>query len=143
MTKDRPYLGTGWAFPPHFVKGHESGAVLVSAEEDIHQSLRILFSTIPGERIFRFDYGCDIRKWVFSKMNVSERTLIKDIIEQAIIAGEPRITLENTEIDIKDAYEGILWIQVSYIVKSTNSRSNMVYPFYFNEGTDLENIPER
>lgn len=141
--EDRPYLGTGWAFPPHFMKGHQKGAVLVSAEEDIRQSLWILLSTLPGERIFRFDYGCDIRQWVFSKMNVSEKTLITDVIEQAILIGEPRVILDAVEVEIKDANEGILEIQLYYIVKETNSRSNMVYPFYFNEGTQLPDIPDR
>lgn len=141
--EDRPYLGTGWAFPPHFIKSHHKGAVLVSAEEDIRESLWILLSTLPGERIFRFDYGCDIRQWVFSKMNISEKTLITDVIEQAILIGEPRVILESVNVEIKDVYEGILEIQLYYIVKETNSRSNMVYPFYFNEGTQLENIPDR
>lgn len=141
--EDRPYLGTGWAFPPHFMKAHQKGAVLVSAEEDIRQSLWILLSTLPGERIFRFDYGCDIRQWVFSKMNLSEKTLITDVIEQAIISGEPRVLLESVDVQIKDFNEGILEIQLYYIVKETNSRSNMVYPFYFKEGTDLHAIPDR
>jgi uncharacterized protein len=141
--KDKSYLGTGWAFPPHFIKGDTKGAVLVSGEEDIQQSLRILLSTIPGERIFRFDYGCAIHKWVFSKMNLSEKTLIADIIEKAIVAGEPRITLETVDINIKDAVNGRLEIQLYYLVKATNSRSNMVYPFYFREGTDLQGINPR
>ncbi|MHA3787028.1 GPW/gp25 family protein [Flavobacterium hauense] len=141
--EDRLYLGTGWSFPPHFMNGSHKGAVLVSGEQDIRESLRILLSTLPGERIFRFDYGCDIRQWVFSKMNLSEKTLITDVIEQAILIGEPRVILESVDVHIKDANEGILEIQLYYIVKETNSRSNMVYPFYFKEGTDLHGIPDR
>lgn len=140
---DRPYLGTGWSFPPHFMTGNHRGAILVSGEEDIRESLWILLSTLPGERIFRFNYGCDIRQWVFSKMNLSEKTLITDVIEQAILIGEPRVILESVDVHVKDVYEGILEIQIYYIVKETNSRSNMVYPFYFKEGTDLQSIPDR
>ena len=39
------FLGTGWSFPPRFVG---SGAVMVSAEADIHESLVILFGTAAG-----------------------------------------------------------------------------------------------
>ncbi|MNU51651.1 Lysozyme [compost metagenome] len=131
---DKTYLGTGWGFPVRF---NQRGVHLVSDEEDIWESLRILFSTIPGERVFRYNYGCPIDKWVFSKIDLSERTLIVDIIEQAIREGEPRIITDLVEVEIRDAMEGILWIKIDFTIRQTNSRSSMVYPFYFLEGTQL------
>jgi uncharacterized protein len=131
---DKTYLGTGWGFPVRF---NQRGVHLVSDEEDIWESLRILFSTIPGERVFRYNYGCPIDKWVFSKIDLSERTMIIDIIEQAIREGEPRITTDSVEVEIRDAMEGILWIKIEFTIRQTNSRSSMVYPFYFLEGTQL------
>ena len=132
--EDKTYLGTGWGFPVRF---NQRGVHLVSDEEDIWESLRILFSTIPGERVFRYNYGCPIDKWVFSKIDLSERTMIIDIIEQAIREGEPRITTDSVEVEIRDAMEGILWIKVEFTIRQTNSRSSMFYPFYFLEGTQL------
>ncbi|MNJ84270.1 Lysozyme [compost metagenome] len=131
---DKTYLGTGWGFPVRF---NQRGVHLVSDEEDIWESLRILFSTIPGERVFRYNYGCPIDKWVFSKIDLSERTMIIDIIEQAIREGEPRIITDVVEVEIRDAMEGILWIKIDFTIRQTNSRSSMVYPFYFLEGTQL------
>lgn len=131
---DKTYLGTGWAFPVRF---NQLGVHLVSDEEDIWESLRILFSTIPGERVFRYNYGCPIDKWVFSKIDLSERTMIIDIIEQAIRDGEPRIITDSVDVEIRDAMEGILWIKIEFTIRQTNSRSSMVYPFYFLEGTQL------
>ena len=131
---DKTYLGTGWAFPVRF---NQRGVHLVSDEEDIWESLRILFSTIPGERVFRYNYGCPIDKWVFSKIDLSERTMIIDIIEQAIRDGEPRIITDSVDVEIRDALEGILWINIEFTIRQTNSRSSLVYPFYFLEGTQL------
>lgn len=131
---DKTYLGTGWGFPVRF---NQRGVHLVSDEEDIWESLRILFSTIPGERVFRYNYGCPIDKWVFSKIDLSEKTMIIDIIEQAIREGEPRIITDLVEVEIRDAMEGILWIKLEFTIRQTNSRSSMVYPFYFLEGTQL------
>lgn len=132
--EDKTYLGTGWAFPVRF---NQRGVSLVSNEEDIFESLRILFSTIPGERVFRYNYGCPIDKWVFSKIDLSERTMIIDIIEQAILEGEPRIITESVEVEVRDPLEGILWIRIEFTIRQTNSRKSMVYPFYFLEGTQL------
>lgn len=132
---DESYLGIGWAFPPSFVSGF--GAEMASSEEDIRQSLEILFSTTPGERIFNTEYGCPIRQWVFEKMDVSAEAMIADAISRAILYFEPRIDVEKTEVKIKDPLENILWIHVQYRVRQTNSRSNIVYPFYFKEGTNV------
>lgn len=129
------YLGIGWAFPPVFVK--ERGIEMVRTEECVRQSLQVLFSTTPGERIFRFDYGCNIRQWVFDEINLSTKTLIIDTIKQAILYYEPRIDINKIEVEVKDALEGILWINLDYTIRQTNNRSNMVFPFYFREGTNL------
>lgn len=135
MEHDKSFLGTGWAFPPYFTK--ENGVEMVSREEDIRQSLFILLSTTPGERIFRFDYGCNIRRWVFEDMTLSNETLIIDCISDAVLYYEPRIDVERIWLDTGDMQEGILRISIDYRIRETNSRSNMVYPYYFMEGTNL------
>jgi phage baseplate assembly protein W len=129
------FLGVGWVFPPTFVKGH--GVQMASGEEDIEQSLEILFSTMPGERIYNFEYGCNIRQWVFENMNLSTKTLVVEEISRAILHFEPRIDVKKVDVEIKDPLEGILWINLEYNVRQTNSRSNKVFPFYFREGTNV------
>ena len=53
------FLGRGWSFPPRF-DDRQYTIMMVEEEEDIRQSLRILFSTLPGERLMKPDYGCDL-----------------------------------------------------------------------------------
>lgn len=132
---DKPYLGIGWSFPVSFDK--KEGVSMSYGDGDIRESLKVLLSTIPGERIFRPEYGCNIRQWTFSRMNLSEKTRIANTIEMAILEGEPRIIQESVDVNIKDEREGILWISIDYLISQTNSRSNMVYPFYIREGTNL------
>jgi phage baseplate assembly protein W len=132
---DKPYLGIGWSFPVSFDK--KEGVSMLYGDDDIKESLTILLSTIPGERIFRPEYGCNIRQWTFSRINLSEQTRIINTIGMAILEGEPRIIPESVDVKIKDEHEGILWISIDYQVSRTNSRSNMVYPFYIREGTNL------
>lgn len=130
MINNKDFLGIGWEFPPAFEK---KGVRLVESDTDIRESLGILLSTTPGERIFRPEYGCNIRRWVFSKMTLSERTLITDTIKQAVKKGEPRVTLNQVSVEIKDAAEGILWINLDYTIIKTNTPDNLVFPFYFKE----------
>lgn len=128
--KNKDFIGIGWEFPPTF---DLTGVKLVESNNDIHESLKILLSTVKGERIFRPEYGCNIQQWVFSKMTLSERTLIIDTIKKSIKIGEPRITLTNVSVEIKDSNEGILWINIHYVINTTNTPDNIVFPFYFKE----------
>ncbi|MEY2633361.1 MAG: hypothetical protein RIR00_2015 [Pseudomonadota bacterium] len=130
------FLGTGWRFPPTFnLNGSQTS--MVSAEDDIRESLSILFATTPGERIMQPGYGCDLRALVFAEIDASTLTAIQDMITQAVRHYEPRIDLNSVHIDDSQAENGLLQLTLNYTVLSTNTRSNMVYPFYFLEGTSL------
>jgi phage baseplate assembly protein W len=129
------FLGKGWAFPPAFNQAEQTVA-MVTAEEDIRDSLQILLATIPGERVMLPDYGCLIHQHVFDLMGETLFTEIKALIEHAILHYEPRINLENI-LYSEDQYEGRLLIELDYTIIQTNTRSNLVFPFYLKEGTLL------
>jgi phage baseplate assembly protein W len=135
---DKAFLGIGWSFPPEFHKHADAfGVNMVAEEEDIRESLRILLSTRPGERVMQPSYGCGLQAMVFEIINESTITEIKDIIERAVLFFEPRITLEDIDVSTDDLLEGKLNIQLNYSVRKTNTRSNMVYPFYHLEGSQV------
>ena len=135
------FLGKGWAFPPAFNLAEQTVA-MVTAEEDIRDSLQILLATIPGERVMLPDYGCLIHQHVFDLMGETLFTEIKALIEHAILHYEPRINLENISYS-EDQYEGRLLIELEYTIIQTNTRSNLVFPFYLKEGTLLPLNRER
>ena len=135
---NKAFLGIGWSFPPEFHKHADVLEVkMVADEEDIGESLRILLSTRPGERVMQPDYGCGLHAMVFEAIDESTVTELKDIIERAVLFYEPRITLENIDVDTEDELEGRLKIQLNYTVRTTNTRSNIVYPFYYLEGSQV------
>ena len=61
---------------------------------------------------------------------------MRNDITRAVTLYEPRILLEEVSFELKE--EGVLLIKLTYTVVRTNNRSNMVYPFYLNEGTNLK-----
>lgn len=132
-TRYEGFLGKGWAFPPAFNRTEQTVA-MVTAEEDIRESLQILLATIPGERVMLPDYGCLIHQHVFDVLGETLFTEIKGMIEYAILHYEPRINLENISYS-EDQYEGRLLIELEYTIIQTNTRNNLVFPFYLKEGT--------
>lgn len=133
---DHSFLGTGWSFPPEFDPDMGS-VVMVSDEQDIWESLQLILSTAPGERMMFPKFGCGIRKMVFDNINITFLTQLKDLIRFAILNYEPRIILNDVTIDKADTEDGILRIRLDYTIRKTNSRSNLVYPFYLREGTNI------
>lgn len=134
MAADQSFLGTGWSFPPAFTKGGAEVG-LVSGVEDIHQSLQILLSTGTGERIMQDDFGCDLHSVLFEEMDQGLVNTLTSLISDAILYYEPRITLDQLDVSESEAQQGLLLISLEYTVRSTNSRFNMVFPFYLNEAT--------
>ena len=132
------FLGTGWGFPVTFVKdaNEENCSVrMVSEIEDIRESLTILFSTRPGERVMRPNFGGSLEELLFEPVNTSLITYLKDLITNAILYYEPRIDLENIEIDTTASLEGRVEIGLTFSVRTTNSRFNFVFDYYQQEGT--------
>jgi uncharacterized protein len=129
---DQSFLGTGWSFPPSFSLGGADVA-LVSGTEDIHQSLQILLSTRLGERVMQDEFGCALDSVLFEEVDQGLVNALNTLVSDAILYHEPRITLDNVDVSDSGIDQGLLLISIEYTVRSTNSRFNMVYPFYINE----------
>lgn len=130
------FLGKGWAFPPAF-EMDSKWVEMISGESDIEQSIRIVLGTIPTERVMDPKFGCGILGYVFETNDPTYLTLLKDEISNALLYYEPRIKVRDIKFGKDKFHEGLLMVHIDYTVIITNSRSNMVYPFYFNEGTNL------
>lgn len=126
------YLGTGWGFPPSFAANGD--VALVSADEDIRQSLQILLSTRLGERVMQPTYGCNLDELLFEPLSATVASNIKELVRTAILYHEPRIRLERVDLQLDRDRQGVVLITVDYIIRATNSRFSFVYPFYVEEG---------
>ena len=133
----KSFLGTGWGFPPTFTNTTMNQPTMVSDIEDIKESLYILMHTIPGERLMLPEYGCNLRLLVFENIDTAFNNEIQDVIFKAILRYEPRIKFNFTTIDTSGQLDGIVYITIDYNIIATNTRNNIVFPFYLNEGTNI------
>lgn len=133
-----PFLGKGWAFPPRFDSNNDT--VMVSGSTDVAESLRILMSTRLGERVMLPLYGTPLD--TFEGMTVTVQNNVKSQVRAAIVRYEPRVKVHSGDVDVPDGgREGLMLIKVEYEIPSTNSRANMVYRFYLNEGNRVRLQP--
>jgi uncharacterized protein len=136
---NRDFLGRGWSFPPTFDPA-AAGVEMLEQEADVASSLQILLTTALGERIMAPEYGCNLDELLFESLETRTRTLLSDKIEAAIVYFEPRLELESVRLDDSAELEGVVLIEVIYRILATNTRYNFVFPYYKQEGTDL-NLP--
>jgi hypothetical protein len=128
------FLGRGFAFPPEFVGGQPR---MAEDDVDIRQSLAVLFGTRPGERVLWPGFGLDLGALLFEPLSTTLRTLLEDRIRTALLVHEARIRVLTLVVDDSLAREGQLQIRLEYAVRSTNSRFNLVYPYYLGDANEL------
>ena len=129
---EQQFLGKGWAFPLVFENQGRS-VRMAEAEEDIRQSLHILLSTQLGERVMHPGFGWKRDTLIFEPLSTSFASALKWEIETAILFFEPRIELNRLNFEIPPNREGLIEIRLNYTIRATNTRSNLVYPFYLDE----------
>jgi phage baseplate assembly protein W len=138
MSNFTAFLGKGWSFPPYFLNNGRD-VQMVEEEEDIQQSLQILLTTAQGERVMLENFGCDLNRYLFEEISQSLINDLTNMIRDAILYYEARIDVVRIAIDESPESPGVLLINLEYTVRSTNSRYNMVFPFYLHEANQSSN----
>ncbi len=136
LLDNKAFLGRGWKFPPEFNTEHQ-GAELVQYESDIRESLMILLSTIKGERVMRPSYGTTVYDLLFEPLDLNVGTLVSEEVKRSILVHEPRVFVDQVT-PTQDPFAGYLELSIDYTIIATNTRYNLVYPFYLNEGTNAK-----
>lgn len=110
---------------------------MVSDQVDIEESIRIILGTIPGERVMQPTFGCNLRRLVFETVDARLVTELNHLVYNALLDFEPRVNFLGADVLELREEVGLLRIRIDYSIVVTNTRHNMVYPFYFTEGTNL------
>jgi len=127
------FLGKGWGFPIERDESKERFADAVY-EESIRQSIWIILSTARGERVMRPDFGCGIQELLFAPNSPTTRGMAEHHVNEALLLWEPRIEVLDVTAVAAGAQDEELLIGVNYRVRLTDSRFNLVYPFYLDRG---------
>ncbi len=122
------FEGRGWRFP---ISLDDAGAIAEASEEDkVRQSIETILRTAPGERVMRPDFGCGIHDLVFDTVSGAMVGRVATVVASALATWEPRIDVLNInpQQDTEDPTR--LLIEINYRLRSSNSRFNLVFPFY-------------
>ena len=127
MQEKEKYLGRGWTFP---LKNNVQGGIsLSSGERDVKEAIQIVLRTQLGERMYRPDFGSRLSELAFAPLNTRTLFQIRLYVQEALEMWEPRIDLEEVELD-SDPVRGKVDIIINYRLKESYTSDSIVYPFY-------------
>jgi uncharacterized protein len=96
------------------------GAVtMVAGDDSVRQSVLLLLSTRPGERLMRPSYGCSLNSLVFSPNDDTTAAIAIHHARQALLQWEPRIDILTLDAHRHPAQPEILVIVLKYQVRTT------------------------
>jgi len=130
------FRGTGWRMPITPQIG--GGLGYVSGDDNVAQSLWLMLKTATGERLMRPEFGTTVPDLVFEADSEQNMFRLRDAVLDAIRRWEPRVEVQPTDITTSAKGEGNVEVSVSYRVLRTNTRRNLVFPFYLASGGAVE-----
>jgi len=132
MADQYPIIGTGFKFP---IKVNTKGGLdWSSGPQRIQDAIWIILSTALGERVMRPTFGAGAEEFVFESNSIASQVRLADAIKNALTQWEPRIDLVNVSVVQSPQGPSSVLVTIQYVIRSTNTQYNMVYPLYVQEG---------
>ncbi|MCW8928901.1 MAG: GPW/gp25 family protein [Gammaproteobacteria bacterium] len=111
---------------PGFSCSHDGKVALVQGAMAIRQSILLLLSTMPGERIRRPNYGCELYRLTFMPNDATTHGLAIHYVTRALEQWEPRIIITSIDASSNDMDSSKMDINLSYKISSLEIDDELV-----------------
>ena len=115
-----PDFDAGGMFPGLTLSA-QGGIGMVEGEAAVRQAVLLLISTVPGERVMRPEYGCDLYQLLFSLNDDTTAGMAIHYISLALRRWEPRIDIVRLDATANPVRPEVLDIMLEYRVRTTNN----------------------
>lgn len=95
------------------------GISMLEGSRAVRQALLLLISTIPGERVMRPDYGCNLHWLVFSPNDDTTAGMAIHYIRSAIEKWEPRVEIISLDASRNPERTEVMDILLEYRIRAT------------------------
>src|SRR6266496_5626397 len=103
------------------------GIDMVDDQASVRQAILLLLSTIPGERVMRPDYGCDLHRLIFSPNDNTTAGLAIHYVRQALDRWEPRAQITHLDAAPNPEYPERLEIALEYRLRRTQHTGELAF----------------
>jgi phage baseplate assembly protein W len=118
-------FGRGIGFPPQL--GPDGRLTWSAGSQNIRESIRIILLTQAEERLMLPGFGAGLRQYLFQPNTVATRRQIKQEMERALQAWEPRIALQSVAVDADpvDARSAIATISYTLVASQATEQVSL------------------
>lgn len=127
MSKSK-VVGSGFSFPLGL--DSSGSTAITSDDENIRQSMMLILGTAPGERLMRPKFGCAIHDILFEPNTAVTASKIEYEVKKSLQEFEPRVGDIEVHAMPDDSEASRMNVNISYTIRKTNTKANLVYPFY-------------
>lgn len=92
------------------------------------QDIQLLLLTIPGERVARPTFGCELRNQIWENINEGASAGKASILE-ALNTHEPRINVTAVDVVEKNYNTGLIIFRITFVILQTDTVTNLIFPF--------------
>ena len=112
------------------------GRLAVAVGDDVvRQSILMLISTSPGERVMRPGYGCPLNRLVFQPLDNTTAGLAIHYVERAVRRWEPRAEVLKVDAYPTPHRESSLTVELHYRVRSSQREHELQLEMSMSGGT--------
>lgn len=123
MSTDAILFGRGVAFPPRL---DGDGRVAWSAgQQSIRDSIRIILTTEPGERLMLPGFGAGLRSFLFEPNVPATHRLVEERIQHALRRWEPRIAVTSIVARAHPDDPSRATVLIGYTLVATQARDSI------------------
>jgi phage baseplate assembly protein W len=116
-------FGQGLSFPPRV--GADGRLAWSEGEENVRESIRVILLTEPAERLMREEFGCGLRRFLFEPNTVTTRALIREAVQNAIKAREPRVRVEAVTVEADPSDPRLVAVEIHFRLVATQAVSSL------------------
>jgi hypothetical protein len=123
MAADAPLLGRGMAFPPRL--DADGRVAWAAGHRSVQDSIRIILTTEPGERLMLPTFGAGLRSFLFEPNVPATHRLIEERVQHALRRWEPRINLSSVVARSRRDDPSRATVTISYTLVATGAREDL------------------
>lgn len=123
MSTDATLFGRGVAFPPRL--DADGRVAWAAGQASIHDSIRVILTTEPGERLMLPGFGAGLRSFLFEPNVPATHRMIEERVQHALRRWEPRIAVTSIVARAHPTEPTRATVSIGYTLVATQARDSI------------------
>jgi len=99
----------------------------VSGVDLLLQDIQIALLTVPGERVFKPTFGCNLKNQLWENIDAVATSGVSSI-RNCLQTFEPRITVLSVTVAELNRNTDLIVFSIQFVVKNTDTKVNLIFP---------------